>query len=511
MKFYTKMQLVMLALALLGSAGWTEEKNGAEEQKAVDEIIETTHSVLIQGVTVSYRARTGTMVMKKEDGSPRAKLFFIAYEKEDESTQAKRPITFAFNGGPGASSVWLHLGVFGPKRVDLDEDGYPTSLPFDLVDNDCSILDQTDLVFIDPISTGYSRVVEETNPSEFHGIREDIESVGEFIRLYTTRYQRWASPKFLAGESYGTTRASGLSNYLLDRHGLYLDGIILVSAILDFQTILFHAGNDLPHILYLPSYTASAWYHQRLEADLQTKPLEEVVQEARVFALGEYASALLQGSRLPNATRHTVATRLARLTGLDAEYIERSQLRIENSRFGKELLREAGRTLGRFDSRYKGIDRDDAGEGAEYDPSFNVVQGAYTAAFNAYVRAELQYVTDLPYEILTGRVHPWNWGNYINRYVNVAEDLRQAMVKNPYMQILVQCGYYDMATPFLAAEHTFDHMLIHPTIQDHVRFEYYDAGHMMYLHKPSLRKMKADLDRFLQQAVETSQNPVLRY
>lgn len=500
--------LCLLMTGLLVTA-FTEEKKD-EKPKAEDKIIETTHTITIGGEEIHYIARTGTIVMKKDDDTPRAKLFFVSYEKEGVEDKSKRPVTFSFNGGPGSSSVWMHMGVLGPKRVDLDNDGYPVSLPFTLVDNQYSILDQTDLVFIDPISTGFSRTVGDTNPSEFHGIQGDIESVGEFIRLYITRYNRWGSPKFLAGESYGTTRASGLSNYLMERHGMYLNGIMLVSSILNFQTLDFASGNELPYILYLPTYTASAWYHKKLDKELLDKPLTEVLKTAKEFALGEYAVALSKGSHLPDTERKEIVEKVSKLTGLSKNYIERTNLRINISRYTKELLRDEARTVGRYDSRYKGIDEDSAGESPEYDPSFSVVQGAYTAAFNHYVRTALKFESDQQYEILTGQVHPWNW-NRQNSYVNVTDDLQKAITKNPYLNVMVCCGYYDLATPYLAAEYTFDHLGLDSLLRGNIHFNYYEAGHMMYLHKPSLSNMKKDMDGFIKETVEKAAKPVPKY
>jgi carboxypeptidase C (cathepsin A) len=365
-----------------------------------------------------------------------------------------------------------------------------------LVDNYFSLLDQTDLVFIDPVSTGYSRVVPGEKPRQYHGFKKDIESVGDFIRLYTTRYNRWASPKFLIGESYGTTRAAGLSGYLQDRHGMYLNGIMLVSAILNFQTARFNPGNDLPYILFLPTYTATAWYHKRLAPDLQ-KDLQSTLRQAEQFAWGEYASALMKGTTLPGNERQRIVRKLARFTGLSQEYIDRTDLRVEIFRFTKELLRNERRTVGRLDSRFKGIDRDAAGENFEFDPSMANILGPYTAAFNAYVRGELKFESDLPYEILTDRVWPWDYSQFENTYVNVAETLRQAMTVNPFLKVYVASGYYDLATPYFATQYTVNHLGLEESLRGNLRMGYFEAGHMMYIHLPSLEKLKAELDEFI--------------
>lgn len=417
--------------------------------------------------------------------------------KKGTSDAAKRPLTFAFNGGPGSSSVWLHMGTLGPKRVVMDDDGNPTPPPYRFVDNEYSILDLTDIVFIDPVSTGYSRAAKESEAREFHGFAGDIQSVGEFIRLWTTRNQRWTSPKFLMGESYGTTRAAALSGHLQDRLGMNLNGIALISSILHMGTARFDAGNDLPYPLFLPTYTATAWYHKKLSKELQAAGLKKAVAEAEKFALGEYWLALAKGDQLTAQERTATAQKVARLTGLPAGFVENSNLRVKAGRFFKELLRDEKRTVGRFDSRLKGIDSDNAGEGADYDPSYVSVQGPYTAAWNQYVRSDLKFESDLPYEILTGRVHPWSYKEFENRYLNVAETLRGAMTTNPALKVFVGNGYYDVATPFFATEYTFSHMLLEPGLRKNVTMAYYEAGHMMYTQMASIKKLREDLAKFV--------------
>ncbi len=475
--------------------GSAEEKNPPTPE---DNLSVTHHSVTINSEEIRYTATTGTLVLKeevdKEGEKAKASVFFIAYTRDDVENMSERPITFSFNGGPGSSSVWLHLGVLGPRCVTPDDDGELPHPPYQLKNNECSILDKTDLVFIDPVSTGFSRAVPGEEAKQFHGFKKDIESVGDFILLYLGRYKRWGSPKFLIGESYGTTRASGLSGYLQERHGTYLNGIMLVSVVLNFQTIRFAPGNDLPYILYLPTYAATALYHGKLEADVQ---LESFMDEVRAFAMGDYTTALMQGSALPADQRANITQQLAKYTGLTPEYIEQTDLRINIMRFCKELLRDEGRTVGRFDSRYKGIDRDAAGETFEYDPSSAVVQGAYTAMLNYYVRDELEFASDLPYEILSRRVHPWDYGDHQNEYVNVADTLRKAMTTNPALKVFVANGYYDLATPFLASEYTFTHLGLDKSLQDNISMAYYQAGHMMYIDQGELQKMKRDLDAYL--------------
>ncbi|MCA9924048.1 MAG: hypothetical protein KC421_16840, partial [Anaerolineales bacterium] len=314
------------------------------------------------------------------------------------------------------------------------------------------------------------------------------------------RYGRWTSPKFLAGESYGTTRAAGLSGYLQERHGMYLNGIMLISVVLNFQTIRFPIGNDLPYILYLPSLTATAWYHNKLDDDLQAD-LTTTLAEVRQFALGDYTVALMQGAALDADEKVRIEQKLVRYTGLSLDYVKRCDLRVQYLRFCKELLRDERRTVGRLDSRFTGIDRDAAGELFEYDPSYSVILGPYSATFNDYIRRELNYESDLPYEMINMKVWPWNYENVQNEFLNVAETLRKAMTTNPHLQVFVANGYFDLATPFTATEYTINHMSLDPTLTDNITMHYYEAGHMMYAHLPSLQQLKADLDRFIETAV----------
>jgi carboxypeptidase C (cathepsin A) len=486
---------------------------GKEEKPTPkDNLVITQHKVRIGGKEIKYTVTTGTMVLKEEPADrekewegekARAQIFFIAYTKdgnggksaEKTSALAKRPLTFSFNGGPGSSSVWMHLGVLGPRRVVLTDEGELPPPPFQLTDNQYSLLDETDLVFIDPVSTGYSRAADGQKPKEWHEFRKDIESVGDFIRLYTTRYNRWRSPKFLIGESYGTTRAAGLSGYLQERHGLYLNGLMLISVVLDFATIRFTTHNELPFILFLPGYAATAWYHKKAG---QGQSLRNFLQEAEEFASGAYASALMKGDLLPVEERLQIVQELARFTGLSADFIERTNLRIIDRHFFKELLRESGRTIGRLDSRFLGVDRLGVTESAEYDPLLTNVLGPYTAGFYDLVRAELKFESDLRYEILNDKVWPWSYSE--NQYLNVSETMRKAMTYNPHLKVFVANGYYDLGTPYFATEYTFNHLGLDKSLQKNISMEYYDAGHMMYIHMPSLKKMKTDLVKFMRNA-----------
>ena len=474
---------------------------------AQDHVVETRHSVTIGGQPVKYTALAGTMVIKEETAERekefegekgRAQIFFVAYTRDDVEDRSKRPITFCFNGGPGSSSVWLHLGLLGPRRAVLQEDGSLPPPPFKLTDNEYSLLDETDLVLIDPVSTGYSRPVAGEKAKEWHGFKKDISSVGDFIRLYATRNNRWLSPKFLIGESYGTTRASALAGYVQERHGMYLNGIILVSAALDFTTLDFLVNNDVPYVLFLPAYAAAAWYHHKLKV---RKPLRGFLKEVEKFAAGEYATALLKGDALTRREREQMIQKLSRYTGLSADFIERSNLRINDQHFFKELLRERGQTVGRLDSRFLGLDRLGVTESPEYDPLLTNVTGPYTAGFYDYVRSELNFEADRSYEVFSEFVLPWSYAEFEGKFVNVGETLRAAMTHNPYLKVFVANGYFDLGTPYFATEYTLNHLGLHDSLRKNISMGYYEAGHMMYIHLPSLAELKGNLTTFMRQAV----------
>jgi carboxypeptidase C (cathepsin A) len=482
----------------------TDKKAPEHHEEAFSE---TTHTLKVGGEKLAYTATAGRIVLKEEDDTKKASFFFTAYTLDGVEDPATRPIVFAFNGGPGSSSVWLHLGIFGPKRVKLDDNGNLERLPGELIDNDQTLLTHADLVFIDPVSTGYTRAIDKDEERSFHHFEKDIESVGAFVRMYLTRYGRWSSPKFLAGESYGTTRSAGLAGHLMTRYGIYLNGVILISAVLSFQTIAldnatytFHRGNDLPFVVYLPSYTATAWYHKALSEDLQARDLTDLLAEVERFTETEYLLALQQGSRLDSDTRDGVAAKLAAYTGLDEDFVLRSDLRIEKFHFMKELLREHGLTVGRLDSRYRGVDRYAVGSMLEHDPSLDVWMSPYTSTFNDYVRRDLGYESDLVYEILNAKVWPWNYEKFQNAYVEVSETLRDTMTKNPGMKVYVASGYYDLATPYFATEHTIAHLGLEDILRDNVEVSYFEAGHMMYVHKASIEKMGPELRAFIESA-----------
>jgi carboxypeptidase C (cathepsin A) len=468
----------------------------------VEKTSKTTHSIQINGKTLSYTATAGTLILKKDDTKPWASMFYVAYTMDGVQDLSKRPITFAFNGGPGSSSVWLHLGALGPRRVEMAPDGEQPKPPYHLVDNEDTALQFTDLVFIDPVTTGFSRAAPGEKDAQFHGFEGDLNSVAEFIRMYLGHAERWQSPKFLAGESYGTTRAAALSERLLENDGIYLNGITLISSVLNFETISFARGNDLPYALYLPTYTATAWYHKKLPKDLQGD-LEKAIGESRKFAGNEYAVALMKGDKLTAPERTNVVHELARLTGLSERFIEQSNLRVPEARFTKELLRDQRKTVGRYDSRLEGADIDAAGETPDYDPSYASVQGVYTAMFNNYVRTDLKYDSDVPYQILTDKVQPWSYEHFQNRYVNVAEMLRQAMTQNPSLKVMIAAAYYDLATPFFAAEYTVNHLGLEPSLSSHVSLTYCDAGHMLYTKKNCLDGLHGAMADFYQKALPT--------
>lgn len=470
------------------------EKAPAIEEKPVV----TRHQIYVNGETLSYTVTAGTLPIKNPAGKIEARMFFVAYTADTAGKAMQRPLLFAFNGGPGSSSVWLHLGAIGPKRVKLPDDGSMPSPPFQLTDNPETWLDQADLVFIDPVGSGYSRAVEADQASKFFSLKGDIESVGEFIRLYLTRYERWSSPLFLAGESYGTTRAAGLADELIE-HGISCNGIILISTVLNFGTISFTPGNDLPYALSLPSYTASSWYHHRLPADF-ARDLPADLREVEQWALADYLPALARGDRLSSAERREIIRRLSRYTGLDERYIDNCNLRIEAQRFAMELLRQEKRMLGRFDSRLTGADLFAAAETPDFDPSLAAVRPPFTATFNDYVRRELGYKTDQEYYILGGGIGHWDWGAN-NTFAETAEALRKAFSKNPRMKLFVASGLFDLATPYLGTDYTLDHLDLAVALRRNITTARYEAGHMLYTDARSRTQLKSDVAAFIRTAL----------
>lgn len=452
--------------------------------------------VTIGGRQVPYRVTTAKLMLKQDDGKERASIFHVAYERTDVQDKRKRPVLFAFNGGPGSSAVWLHLGVLGPKRVDIPGDGTTAPAPpARLVDNPQSILDECDLVFVDPVSTGYSRAEKDTKPAEFHGVEEDIESVSDFIRRWITEHDRWSSPKYLLGESYGGIRVAGLAGKLQSRYGMSLNGVIMLSSLVDFRTLSAAEGDDLSYPVFLPVYTSVAHFHGKLKGDRNA-----LIEEARKFAFGEYSSALLQGTALTDARRAELAEKLASFSGVDAATWLAHDLRIDSTFFRAELLRKEHKVVGRFDARVAWGSTSEANPVADYDPSYSLAYGAFTSAMMDYLSHDLGWKEEQPYEILTSKVHPWNW-DASNGYVNLTGRLSGAMRDNPHLRVLVMCGHSDLATPPDGIAYSFRHMFDLPAAQrDNVMFTHYEGGHMFYLNPPDLTKCRADLVKFFEGA-----------
>jgi carboxypeptidase C (cathepsin A) len=450
-------------------------------------------SVEIAGKKIPYRVTTGKIQLKQDDGKPRASIFHVSYERSDVKNKADRPVMFAFNGGPGSSAVWLHIGVLGPKIVRLPGDGTTAPQPpARVTDNPQSILDVCDLVFVDPVSTGYSRTEKDVKPGDFHGLDEDVESVGDFVRRWISEHDRWASPKYLLGESYGGIRAAGLSQHLQSRYGMSLNGVVLLSSLLDFATLQDSPGNDLSNIVFLPSFTGVAHFHGKIQGNR-----DALIRESKAFAYGKYASALLKGNDLEDGEKTEIATELARFTGVSAEKWLERDLRMNGSVFRAELLRKEGKVLGRFDGRVAWDTTDKTASTPDYDPSYSLAYGAFSTAMLDYLGRELGYKEDQPYEILTGKVNPWRW-NATNSVVNVGNRLATAMRDNPHLRVLVMGGHTDLATPPEGVAHSLRHLPDMPRgARKNIKTAYYDGGHMFYLNPPDLLKTRADLVEFI--------------
>ncbi|MBV8206524.1 MAG: peptidase S10 [Acidobacteria bacterium] len=463
-----------------GEGGANRRGPAPQEQSVV-----THHTAHIGGQSIAYTANAATYIIRDDSGTPKATMFFVAYTKDGANANT-RPVSFVYNGGPGSASLFTHMG-FGPKRVVLTADGHGMPAPYSYTDNEDSFLDATDLVFIDAIGTGFSRPAPGENRAQFFGIIEDANWFADFIYTWITRNSRWASPKFLLGESYGTTRSAELAGVIQERHQMYLNGVALISAV-----AFSNFGGDDRSIFILPTFITSAWYHKLLPADLQGLSIDQVAERAREFAHGEYAQALDKGDQLSPAERDKVAADLARFTGLKPAYLLQTDLRIQPQRWFKELLRDRRQTVGRLDSRFIGYDVDAAGERNEYDPSEASYEGAWVAAFHDYVQRELNWKGD-QYLYVSGNVRPWDQtGN-----TAVAEVLRSAMTQQTHLKLLVVCGYYDLATPFNGIEHTVAHMNLEPPFRKNVSFTYYEAGHMMYVDDKSRHKLHRDITEWI--------------
>ncbi|HXK01652.1 MAG TPA: peptidase S10 [Verrucomicrobiae bacterium] len=498
--------LVALSLAF-ACTSWPQGRGGRGGQTAETppsartgtlppETTSVTHrSIKIGNEAINYTATAANYIIKDDNGNAKASMFFAAYTKDGITDPARRPIAFVYNGGPGSGSLFTHMGL-GPRRIALTYDGHGMPAPYSITDNDSTFLDATDLVFIDAIGTGYSRPGPGENPAQFYGVTQDAQWFADFIYQYLTRNERWSSPKFLIGESYGTTRSAQLSNTLQHRHQIYLNGVVLVSSV-GFG----NWGADDRTIFFLPTFITSAWYHKLLPPELQKLTIEQIAQQARDFAHGEYAQALEKGDEISPAEYQKVVKDLSRMTGLSAKYIEETNLRINPQRWFKELLRDKRKTVGRLDSRFTGMDADAAGERNEYDSSEASYEGAYSAMFQDYVRKELKWNSEAYYAI-TGNVRPWDQG----QPGGPAEALRSAMTEQGTMRVLVVAGYYDLATPFNGIETTVSHMGLEPSIRKNISFAYYEAGHMMYIDKKAREKLHKDVDAF----INTSYKDVVR-
>ena len=504
MKKLMSLALVLcLLLSLLGAYAESDVAQAAApaeaapaqavpDEAADNDLVQTHHTVQIAGQTIDYTATTGTLAVELEGST--SDMFFTAYTMDGVEDLNERPVTFVFNGGPGSSSEWMHLGMLGPRRVDVDESGRPKELPVKLVDNPYSLLDMTDLVFIDPVGTGYSRATGETDPNVFYTYASDVMSVSKLIRLYVTRNGRWGSPKYLAGESYGTVRAIGVTNYLADAFSMSLNGVILVSSINDFYTSSEFTGSDLSYVLTLPTYAALGQYHGMLAEPYQSMALEDLMDEVRSFAGQGYQEALYKGSRLTGEEKNAVAEQIAGYTGLDAAFVLKHNLRIDVEDFCKQLLSDQKLVIGRIDGRYTGPVTGGSFGSSSADPSLGVLGGAFGMAVNEYIAGELNYHSDKLYETLSISVsESWRYG-LDNQVLCQEGDIYNAISQNAFLKIWVLCGYYDLATPFHSAEWVYDHVFLNPENEGRITFTYYPSGHMIYMHEPSLAKFRQEAE-----------------
>jgi carboxypeptidase C (cathepsin A) len=457
----------------------------------------THHSVSVQGKTINYTATVAQMPLRDAAGETEAHIFYMAYTLDGVADSTKRPVTFCFNGGPGSASMWVHMGGMGPRSPKLEPNGAMPPPPYQMKDNQDTWLDQTDLVFIDPVGTGYSRAKSIEVARRMNGVQGDIQSVGEFMRMYIARYNRQLSPLFIAGESYGTFRAAGLAGYLIDR-GIAFNGVVLIGTTLNLETI-WSRSDDLVYELQLPTQAADAYYHKKVSADLQRKDLKTFLKEAEGFAMGEYANALAKGDEISPAERKAVIDKLVRYTGLEARYLDETNLRFDVSHFARELLHDKQLTIGRYDGRLTGPSGLNVGETAEFDPSSTLITPPFTAVFTNYIRTELGYKTDM-YYYPSGGVQPWDYAVQ-NGFGDTTAMLRNAMVKNPYMKVMVAAAYFDLATPYFAVEYTFNHMGLHPEMHKRISWDFYQSGHMLYIDSDSHAKLKHDFSEFVSSAL----------
>lgn len=450
-------------------------------------VVSSQSSVVIQGKTISYTATTGYMNVENKEGKHKADMFYVAYIKQGEPTIKNRPITFVFNGGPGAASVWLHLGALGPKRVKMSADGNAEKPPYTLISNEYSWLDMTDLVFIDPVGTGFSKPAEGEKAEQFYGFDNDIAWVSDFIRQWISDNNRWGSPKYVAGESYGTTRACGVVDYLMEEYNMYFNGISLISCALDFQTLREFENNDLPMICNLPVYTHAALYHKRITTSGVSE--EEFIQQAETFALNEYATALLKGDKLTDAEKQAIAKALEKYSGISADIYLQHNLRLPSYKFRKYLLDNNDKLIGRYDARLTMHDPLNNRDYAADDPSYTEISGALGTAFNEYVRTDLKYKNNLPFYVI-GNVYPWKFAD--GKYLNVYNQLRSALFTNPHMNVWIANGVYDLATSYFGTQYFVNHLNLPQELKNNISMTYYKGGHMMYFIESELKKLKED-------------------